>query len=811
MAKVRLLEKSVAERIAAGEVVERPASIVKELVENSLDAGATRIIADIKSGGIKSLCITDNGCGMTSDDMALAIQRFATSKITEWNDLASLSTLGFRGEALPSIAAVSRMSIKSCPPGQDGGTELYVEGAGIPLIKPCSCPPGTRIEVSDLFYNTPARLKFLRSPVAEATNIIDLLGRMAVARPNVSFRLTSNGKEVFSFPVGMTTPQRLIKLWKIPNDTLIPIAGENGEMTVDGYIALPFYTRNNRNNQLILLNGRIIKSSNLSQAVQEGFSPLLPRGRFPVCIIRLYMPPDSFDVNVHPNKLEVRFVDTRPVFSLIYNAVATALEDAQADSVNERHLSYSSADAPVFGTPSWQQALLSSKPAGAETAIDNMPASPPPGALGVQPLAASQSARDAEGKNHGLMGIINRIEAVNAHQLALSASEKALARERSSSKGVSDDDEMNSTVVIDAPPPAASELSAYGLLSEDGPSPLSSVPIAPAEPKPVFDGAETIGTRGFNGSDTLGCAETSDSVAQMKTQSQKAFIGTDTMGFAIIEPSSAAKAGGEAASDGKPMAREEGKPYIGASPAKPQSKSGPIISDASAPADGHDAGKKEAEDKHELLPQQELLIAGDYEKMAPSKPRFQLFGQVHNTFIVGLVDGELWIIDQHTAHERVNYERLGNLSPLQSRSQMLLVPEVIELSPATSEYLASAPLELAECGFRVEPFGKNTFQLRAVPSVLSEKKRQSVFRELIEELVSGAVSIKGSVAEVMRERLRAMTSCKAAVKAGDELSRADMLKLVNSMLMVEHSRYCPHGRPTRVKLDQRTLERLFHR
>ncbi|MDO5295678.1 MAG: DNA mismatch repair endonuclease MutL, partial [bacterium] len=547
MAKVKLLEKTVAERIAAGEVVERPASIIKELVENSLDAGATRIVVEIKAGGIKALRVSDNGCGMSADDMALAIQRFATSKISDWNDLASLTTLGFRGEALPSIAAVSRMRIKSCLPDQEGGAELYVEGAGVPLIKPCACPPGTRIEVGDLFYNTPARLKFLRSPVAEATNIIDMLGRMAVAHPEVHFRLISNDKEVFSFPIGMAMPQRLVKLWKIPDNTLIPIARASGDMVIDGYIALPFYTRNNRNNQLILLNGRVIRSSNLSQALQEGFSPLLPRGRFPVGAIRLFLPPDSFDVNVHPNKLEVRFVDTRPVFSLVYGAVAQALEQYQADTVQERHLSYSKSDASARGATVPLRGLPTAVVDGAKTAIDNLPASRPPGAAGVNMPRPTRLRTDVEGKNHGLMGIINRIDAVNANLFPISASEKALAKEREnaqrSAEGTNSD--LEGTIAVSMPHLAMRELAGYELLDKDGAKAIKSMTAPPSEPKPVFDGADTIGVGtsasssssgvpGFNGVDTLGCAE-AQGLTSADSKGKTSFSGADTMGFAVIE------------------------------------------------------------------------------------------------------------------------------------------------------------------------------------------------------------------------------------------------------------------------------------
>lgn len=881
MAKVRLLEKTVAERIAAGEVVERPASIVKELVENSLDAGATRITVDIKSGGIKSLRVSDNGCGMAADDMSVAIQRFATSKISAWDDLASLSTLGFRGEALPSIAAVSRLSIKSCTGGSEEGAELYVEGAGVPLIKPCSCPPGTVIEVNDLFYNTPARLKFLRSPVAEATNIIDLLGRMAVARPEVHFRLLSNDKEVFSFPVGMSIDQRLAKLWKIPDGTLIPILRENGNMAVDGFVALPSFTRNNRNNQLLLLNGRIIKSSNLSQAIQEGFSPLVPRGRFPVGLVRIFMPPDSFDVNVHPNKLEVRFIDTRPIFSMIYGAVAQALEENQADTVHQSHIDAARG----------RMATSSIGGAGVDTVVDDVPV--------ARPQVGSFTPRNGERprqhygtgdeRSFGLIGILNRLEAVNTNQLAMTPSEKALVREGRSTKRLPPEDFAgNATRVRTSQQGPAPAMGGYTSVVNppQGGSPASVA--AESASQPAFNGTDTISTGTFNGADTLSIAPPAPSAAKKN----QGFSGSDTIGVASVAAAPGAApvsrveeapgeayttapvAGqmnrGESASEesyttvpaAEQMNRGEyasGKPYTTA-PVAEQVNQGVSASEEShttasaseqmnriedasgeahpalACADGSTGAVScrgedtDAQMASEATPaaaggnpsglgmtqpvsaaSEQLALLGDTACVRPKKSRFELFGQVHNTFIVGLVDGELWVIDQHTAHERLNYERLGHLDPLKSQSQLLLVPEVLEFSPVASEYLASQPEELAEFGFVVEPFGPQTFQLRAVPSALSERRVLSVFRELIEELVAGSVSCKRTVGENLREKLRAMTSCKAAVKAGDPLSPQDMQRLIEDMLEVEHSRYCPHGRPTRVKLDKATLERLFHR
>ena len=804
MAKVKLLEKTVAERIAAGEVVERPSSVVKELVENSLDAGATRITVEIKAGGIKAIRISDNGCGMTSEDMAMAIQRFATSKISQWDDLSSLNTLGFRGEALPSVAAVSRLSIKSCPASQEGGAELFVEGAGIPLIKPCSCPPGTIIEVTDLFYNTPARLKFLRSPVAETTCIIDLLGRMAIARPDVHFRLISNAKEVFSLPVGMTTAQRLARLWKIPDDTLVPIAGAKDGMEVDGYVALPCFTRNNRNLQLLLLNGRLIKSNNLSQALQEGFSPLLPRGRFPVAAIRLYMPADSFDVNVHPNKLEVRFLENRPIFSLIYNAVSRALEEFNADTVDERHLDYS-LELPMRHRAQGDYPDTDEQLRAPALSQEEAP---------KQPIWMRHKPGEA-GHGSPLASISKKTDGAPDYVAPVSP-------------------------MFDAPAPDAEMAAAAPIAGVESAAPIAGVesaasqPVTPAvaqvvaptlvetppaeAPKP-----QKIIIPNFNASEReedvlMSIMGRIDAVKEHHHAISRSGIalereawlrrrvgnpsldGASTVSIAK-PPAPGAKNGNDAAPTGAAPALAVAK-FDGASTLS--------IEDAVKPQPLSCPTAVMPEAQLEVVRQEELLSVE--EMPAPKRAsRFQLYGQIHNTFIVGLVDGELWVVDQHTAHERVNYERLGHLSPLQSRSQGLLVPEVMEFSPQASEYLTHCGEELAQFGFEIEPFGKDTFQLRAVPSGLPQRRVLATFRDLIEELVSGAVSFKNSVGEQAREKIRAMTSCKAAVKAGDALSREDMQKLIDDMLEVEHSRYCPHGRPTRVKLDKRTLERLFHR
>ncbi|MBT9586523.1 DNA mismatch repair endonuclease MutL [bacterium] len=587
MPKVQRLDPLVAERIAAGEVVERPASAIKELVENSLDAGARQIIVELVGGGMHLLRVIDDGCGMSAEDVKLALERFATSKIRQWEDLDALSTLGFRGEALPSIAAVSKLEIHTCEAEANHGTKIRVEGGVLVDESPSPALVGTRVTVEELFYNTPARLKFLKSAAAETSQVVDLLTRMALTQPEVHFQVRSNQREVFLVTSKMTLPQRMAALWKVPLEDLVEVNGEVQGVEVRGWVAKPQHARPTRNHQLFCLNGRIIKSASLSQAVLEGFTPLVSKGRYPVALLHLSIDPSLIDVNVHPTKAEVRFAEARAPFRAIYRSIATSLEEHSADSVQPQH---------------WD--------------------------------------------------------------------------------------------LIEEPPVAAAD----------------------------------------------------------------------------------------------PPAWRESSPGYQAPPPRPQLP-------YRAPSPG-------------LAATLELFKPIE---MAPHGPRIQVLTQLYRTFIVAQVDGELWVVDQHTAHERIWYEKLAHLQPLDGPRQGLLVPEIIEFSPPQAALLEGSLAEIQSFGFEIEPFGGTSFQMRSLPSGVKPGRAAGIIRDLVDQMSSEQISLRNHPQEVVREKLRAMVSCKAAIKAGDPLSVDEMESLIREMLEVEHSNYCPHGRPTRIKLDDRALERLFHR
>jgi DNA mismatch repair protein MutL len=335
--KIRVLDPVVANKIAAGEVVERPASVVKELVENSLDAGATRLDIEVEEGGKRLIRVADNGCGMSQEDAILALQRHATSKISTAEDLSHIRTLGFRGEALPSIAAVSQMTLTTREAESPAGVQIVVEGGTVSDFRMVGCPPGTTVEVRNLFFNTPARLKFLKTPATEIGHIMDHISRFSLLYHQVSFRLRHNAHEVLVAPATEEMRHALVTVYgKEVAREMIPLALEGGTVRIYGYIGKPALARSNRNFQAFFVNGRSVQSRVLQHALYEGYHTLLLSGRHPVAVVVLEIDPQLVDVNVHPAKAEVRFTRDWEVHNLLRRAVREALEQAQGVGTGAR-------------------------------------------------------------------------------------------------------------------------------------------------------------------------------------------------------------------------------------------------------------------------------------------------------------------------------------------------------------------------------------------------------------------------------------------------------------------------------------------
>lgn len=326
MPKIILLDEATSNQIAAGEVVERPASVVKELAENSLDAGASRISVEIKAGGLEEIKVADNGCGMDETDAATAFQRHATSKISSVSDLEGLSSLGFRGEALPSIASVSKTVLITRPPGAASGTRLEVQGGHILSVSPAGCPAGTSVTVRELFFNTPARLKYIKSRSTESGHAGDTVLRLALARPDVAFKFTADGRAGLQTPGGGDLLGALAAAYG-PDlaREMLPLENSEEQIAVGGLIAPPAVSRSSKRQITVVVNGRYVTSHLVNSALIDGYGSLLPGGRFPLAVVLLQMDPGILDVNVHPAKMAVRISGEGRVYNLVRRTVAAVL------------------------------------------------------------------------------------------------------------------------------------------------------------------------------------------------------------------------------------------------------------------------------------------------------------------------------------------------------------------------------------------------------------------------------------------------------------------------------------------------------
>jgi DNA mismatch repair protein MutL len=350
---IQQLSPSVVNKIAAGEVIERPASVLKELLENSVDAGASRIDVTLEKGGSEVIRISDNGCGIAAEELPLAVASHATSKIQSADDLFSVTTLGFRGEALASIAEVSRLVVRSRAAGAESGAELEVVGGTKRAVMPVGCPVGTTIEVRNLFFNTPVRHKFMRSPQTEMGHSIEAVTRLALAHPKIHFTLSHNGRIIHDLPQVASIRGRIAAFFgeELTND-LIEVSSEHDGVRLNGFVANPMHSRATGRMQYLFLNGRAIRDRALQHALGEAYRGLLLTGRQPICFLRLEIPPDLVDVNVHPTKQEVRFQDSGRLYSLLLSTLRTKFltTDLQARGTTQAAASALEPDSACSGT-----------------------------------------------------------------------------------------------------------------------------------------------------------------------------------------------------------------------------------------------------------------------------------------------------------------------------------------------------------------------------------------------------------------------------------------------------------------------------
>ena len=670
------LDQELIGKIAAGEVVESPASAIKELVENSLDAGSTCVTVEIRDGGIAYLRVTDNGRGIRARDVRMAFERHATSKITKSDDLFALHTLGFRGEALASIAAVSKLTLTTKSIHEESGTRAVNEGGEIKGITEAASPQGTTIVARELFYNTPVRLKFLKKPTTEASKVAEVIARLILAHPDVSFRLIHNGKQIYASSGNGDLRSAVFSLYgRETASAMIPVKSE-GSVSVNGLVGVGLQARSNRARQTFIVNGRTIRSQVLTQALEDGCRERVTIGHYPICVLNIDMPTNTVDVNVHPNKLEVRFSDEHLVYENMCGAVADSFSVSPLKSAP--HMTLTREVPQTTLNPSVVQVIDTQTESGIEQAR-------------------------GQTKTEARQPVIK-------------------------------------TINIQINPPKQEE-SVQQQTETDKPTPQQQADFTSFVTQ-YFGGAALRESVVPGRQEPLGFAKLNDRLAEQ----------SETAGEAeAIETQRAEK---------KPEAVQQ-----------------------------------------ELLPKQEANTLGD------ELSGYSMVGVAFDTYIILQNQKQLIMIDQHAAHERILYEKLMREIDAGVGSQLLMVAQVVHVTPQDAVKIEAYREDIQAAGFDIEPFGDDAYQIRAVPNVLGVPQTKSAFLDMVDRL--GELRVL-STAQKRRDAILQM-ACKKAVKGGDKLTMEEIKPLLVDMLRTNAPPTCPHGRPLVVVLERTEIEKRFKR
>ena len=683
MGLIHVLDTEVSNKIAAGEVVERPQSIVKELIENSIDAGANVITVEIKDGGISYIRITDNGTGMSAEDAKICFLRHATSKIKTGEDLDAIYTLGFRGEALSSIGAVAKVRLYTRQRGADTGICVTCEGGEILSSDDAGAPNGTVMEVADLFYNTPARLKFLKKPATEAGYIQDAVTRCILAHPEISFKLIRDGKEIlFSSGDNKLINAVYAVYGRDYAKNMLDVDYEFNGVRVTGVIGKGTLTRANRNYENFFVNGRYIKSGIMMRALEEAYKNQIMISKFPTAVLNIELDARAVDINVHPTKLECKFTDERLIYQSVYHAAKAAL----------------------YALPNVPEVEKEEKPAAEE-----------------KPAVFTPD----RGEQRSLEDIYNE-------KLRRSSAPQTEFKFKT--------EERKTPLEFSRPEPKPEERKEPPRAERP-----AAIPQKPAAiPEPVKPAAK----------------QTFDDGISTNIVSSKIFGGVNGSTFAMLD------AADTDAAQRKKMSVKEPKPE-------------PVIEPAVEPID-------------------DLIFDDGY---------FRVVGQVFETYIIVEKDERMLIIDQHAAHERLNYEALKQ--ELETRgvtSQILLMPVDVKLTATEAEMYRENEKLFSELGFEAQIDG-DTVIISAVPGDIAWGDTEPLFLELL----TCMSDMKNDIITERKQRLLYTISCKAAIKANMKISEKEMTELVRRVFALRNINTCPHGRPIVISMTKKEIEKDFKR
>ena len=764
MGRIVLLDDLTINQIAAGEVIERPASVIKEMVENSIDAGANNICVEIRNGGISYIRITDNGKGIAYDDMEMAFERHATSKIRQAEDLNTVKSMGFRGEALASIAAIANVEMVSRTAEQEIGNRIIVEAGNVLKFEETGCPVGTTITVQNLFFNTPVRYKFLKKDYTESGYIEDVITRLALVNPNVAFKLVNSGKTIIQTSGNGEIKDVIYSIYgKDIANAILNVDYTYEDMHITGVVGKPEIARSNRGNQLFFVNKRFVKDKTLSSASEQSFKGLLPIGKYGFVILNIDMNPSKVDVNVHPTKLEVRFEEESKVFKAIYHAIKDTLLKAELIANTEKGV-----DEETIKTNNNFSNLFkkieneSNKITTEDKKIPNMP------------------AEDIKEKFNKLLESlnINKNESLKTSVVQENA-ETNINKLQTENIVVNKQENLENTVQIDA----SKDENNNSLYTEE-------TQIKTEENSNIAK--ENIEMDSTTKTEDISLNEKESTENTVQTNVEKT-IGdvqetnkeqTQTINYGEILNNISELKDEQKEQDFKEMYEK-------------------IFGKA---LNEYETEKKELSDE---ITAENIISVFDNDEKYSVKKNYKFIGIAFRTYIIIEIDDEMYIIDQHAAHERIMYEKVKKnfYSDEEKDSQMLLLPDIITLTHKEME-IAKDNFDIFEkAGFVLEEFGDNTIKLSGAPNVCIDLDTRELFLETLDEINTVARTARQEI----EERFIATVACKAAVKAHMALTEQEVDSLMQKLLELPNPFTCPHGRPTAIKMNKNEIEKKFAR
>ena len=831
MGKIVLLDDLTINQIAAGEVIERPASVVKELVENSIDANAKNIVVEIKNGGISYIRITDDGNGIEKDDMEIAFERHATSKIRSADDLDDVKTMGFRGEALASVASIANVQMISKTRNEEFGNQLTIKGGDILSENEIGAKDGTSITITELFYNTPVRYKFLKKDFTESGYIEDTITRIALANPGVAIKLINTGKVVIQTSGTGRLEDVIYSIYgKEIYDNILPVDYQFEGYHITGVIGKPIISRSNRTNQLFFVNKRFVKDKTLTSAAEQGFKGLVTVGKHGFLILNIDMDPKKVDVNVHPTKLEVRFQEDGIVFKAVYHAIKETL--LKSDLVSDPVKDYTSA------TPNEILKDISKKSSLEAWSIkpnyengqnkNNTPKfSDFKNTISDLDFNTRKSFIDEVTKAKTPEEILKNLRNYTKLVIKQNTTNDNQEVRQNDKQEDNQDFKQNDSQEVNQDFKQDDSQEVNQEVKQDGNQWINQEVKQDDKQETNQEDSQNVSIEEIaNKSDTTNLENTKSSEEVEKADSsnienKKATENTEISYSSNLENTETAEIAGSENIENKGATENAGNNSINDEIHKTEENNEeyelkePSFEEMYKKLFGRDiaTAQKEYAEKNKnseftlmepISKNEESLFEANEEI-----PPYQFVGIAFKTYIILTMKDELYILDQHAAHERIMYEKVKKnyFSTSQKDSQLMLLPDVITLNNRDMGIYRDNKEMFEKAGFIIEEFGENTVKIVGVPSFCLNFNNREIFLETLDGINTVARTAKQEV----EDKFLATIACKAAVKAHMALSKEEVDSLMSQLLKLPNPFSCPHGRPTVIKMTKNDIEKKFSR